>query len=292
MLTDINNVPIEEALKINGYVIVDNLISEEQLLKLRDACERVINKARSGEWKHCRLVGTQFPPWTKGDDVWGVQHVLHPELGEPVFMEWYGSDALLNAVCQLLDTKRDGLQFELFNLLVNPQHHDFDLTWHRDAIPVGATHDMEEQLLAIPHYGTQWNTALYEDDCLFVVPNSHRRIRTDKERDITINDPKSHDMPNQLQVNLKPGQTVFYDNNILHRAAYFSNKKRATLHASMGTIDGGYHRAKTVFQHGLDWMNTDAFKATLIDSLEIPFANTQSMATRAGLDKFESQPIH
>ena len=35
MLTDINNVPIEQALKENGYVIV----------------------------------GTQFPPWTEGTDV-------------------------------------------------------------------------------------------------------------------------------------------------------------------------------------------------------------------------------
>lgn len=52
MLTDINNVPIDEALKKDGYVIVDNLITEEQLPKLKDACERVISKARNGEWKH------------------------------------------------------------------------------------------------------------------------------------------------------------------------------------------------------------------------------------------------
>jgi hypothetical protein len=134
--------------------------------------------------------------------------------------------------------------------------------------------------------------ALYDDDCLYVVPNSHRRIRTPEELDITINDPKSHNMPGQLRVALKPGQTVFYDSNILHRAAYFSTKKRATLHASMGTVDGGYHRAKTMFQHGLDWMNTDAFKESLTDSLKIPFANTQSMAAGAGLDRLESQPIH
>lgn len=99
-------------------------------------------------------------------------------------------------------------------------------------------------------------------------------------------------MPGQLRVNLKPGQTVFYDNNILHRAAYFKSKKRATLHASMGTIEGGHYRAKTIFQHGLDWLNTDEFKATLIDSLKTPYANTQAMATRAGLDKLETKPIH
>ncbi|ORZ24010.1 hypothetical protein BCR42DRAFT_402049 [Absidia repens] len=292
MLTDIHNVPIDEALKKDGFVIVDNLITDEQLPRLKDACERVITKARNGEWKHRRLVGTQFPPWTEGDDVWGVQHLLHPDLNETVFMEWYGSEALLAAVSQLINTKRDDLQFELFNLLINPRDHDFDLTWHRDSIPADTLQDKEEELLTIPHYGTQWNTALYEDDCLYVVPNSHRRVRTPEERDITINDPKSQNMPGQLRVNLKPGQTVFYDNNILHRAAYFCSQKRATLHASMGTIEGGHHRAKTAFQHGLDWMNTDAFKASLVDSLKTPFANTQAMAARAGLDKYESKPIH
>lgn len=59
---------------------------------------------------YSRLVGTQFPPWTEGTDVWGVQHVMHPELSEPAFANWYGSKQLLQAVCQLLDTEPKGLQ--------------------------------------------------------------------------------------------------------------------------------------------------------------------------------------
>jgi hypothetical protein len=134
--------------------------------------------------------------------------------------------------------------------------------------------------------------ALYEDECLYVVPRSHRRVRTERERDITVNDPKSHAMPNMLKVVLKPGQTVFYDSNILHRAAYQCNKKRATLHACMGTIDGGDHRAANVFQHGLDWMNTPEFKNSLPPSLEIPYANVLAMAESAGLNGLEAAPIH
>lgn len=57
-----------------------------------------------------RLVGTQFPPWTEGTDVWGVQHMIHPDLKEKVFAEWYGSPKLLEAVEQLLHTKHDDLQ--------------------------------------------------------------------------------------------------------------------------------------------------------------------------------------
>lgn len=47
---------------------------------------------------------------------------------------------------------------ELFNLLINPQDSDFDLTWHRDAVKAEASEDEEKKTLEIPHYGTQWNT--------------------------------------------------------------------------------------------------------------------------------------
>lgn len=47
---------------------------------------------------------------------------------------------------------------ELFNLLINPQDSDFDLTWHRDSVPAETDEEKEREILAIPHYGTQWNT--------------------------------------------------------------------------------------------------------------------------------------
>lgn len=52
MLTDINNVPIDQALKNQGYVIVDDLIPKEMFSKLREACDRVVEKARKGEWQY------------------------------------------------------------------------------------------------------------------------------------------------------------------------------------------------------------------------------------------------
>lgn len=106
--------------------------------------------------------------------------MMHPDLKEPVFAEWYGSPLLLAAVEQLLHTKHEDLQLgklfiyclaylcprslkilvylELFNLLINPQDSDFDLTWHRDAIKAEASEEEESEKLKIPHYGTQWNT--------------------------------------------------------------------------------------------------------------------------------------
>ena len=59
------------------------------------------------------------------------------------------------------------------------------------------------------------------------------------------------------------GETVFYNSNILHLGTYDSSKPRATLHACMGSTQGGATRARNILQHGLDWMEGDEFKKAL-----------------------------
>ncbi|RUS35264.1 hypothetical protein BC938DRAFT_473429 [Jimgerdemannia flammicorona] len=268
----------KQSLDEEGYVVVDGLIRPDLLEPLREACERAIAKARKNEWPYRRLVGTQFPPWDKGDDVWGVQHVMNPDLNEPVFAQWYGSPQLMHAVCEILNVKENELQLELFNLLINPLESDYELTWHRDAISPETSDAEEIERLKIPHYGTQWNTALYDESCLLVVPRSHNRVRTAEERRITEHDPLSQQMPGQLRVHLCAGQTVFYNNNILHRAAYSKDSKRATLHACIGTTTGGHHRAENIFQHGLEWMREEKFRRTLPESMFGPYDNLIRLA--------------
>ena len=94
-----------------GYVIVPGLIPAELDKPVREATERVIAKTRSGEWPHRRTVGKQFPPYDNNNpDSWGVQHLMHPELGETIFAEWYTSEPLIQTVCGLLDCNEDKLQ--------------------------------------------------------------------------------------------------------------------------------------------------------------------------------------
>lgn len=59
------------------------------------------------------------------------------------------------------------------------------------------------------------------------------------------------------------GETVFYNNNILHCATYDSSKPRATLHACMGDAKGGVTRARNILQHGLHWMKDEKFRSQL-----------------------------
>ncbi|KZP16317.1 hypothetical protein FIBSPDRAFT_794588 [Athelia psychrophila] len=247
----------------NGYVILDGLIAPEDFTPLEQACQRAISRTRSGEWKHRRTVGKQFPPYGEEDpDSWGVQHVMHPALGEDAFAKWYTSEPLTKVAAQLLDCRQEDLQMELFNLLINPLSHDFALRWHRDDVPGKATEEEEIQALGAWHYGIQWNTALYTDSCLFIVPKSHKIPRTAEQRSLSMtSEPPSNplDMPGAFRVTLKPGQTVFYNSNIMHCATYDSKAPRATLHATMGDVRGGSSRARNVLQHGLEWMKEEKF---------------------------------
>lgn len=74
---------------------------------------------------------------------------------------------------------------------------------------------------------------------------------TDDERNAN---PLEPNMPSQLYVQLKPGDMVFYNNNILHRGAYKHDIERMTLHGSIGHVDGGSLRARNVLQHGRGWI--------------------------------------
>lgn len=252
-----------------GFVIIPNLIQPESRRALEEACERVITRTRAGDWPHRRVVGKQFPPFDDDNpDSWGVQHVMHPDLDEPAFAEWYTSDPLINACKNLLGCAEDQLQMELFNILINPLSHAFALRWHRDDVRENATEDEEITALSVWHHGIQWNTALYEDSCLYVVPGSQKVPRTAEQRphSSTLDAPKNPmDMPGAIRVTLQPGETVFYNNNILHCATYDPHERRATLHACMGDIRGGATRARVILQHGLLWMKEEQFRNTLND---------------------------
>ena len=82
-------------------------------------------------------------------DVWGIHNLIHPNMGEPVFLEWYGSDIMVGACSELLHVSPDNLQLELVNMLVNPiVTKSFSLPWHRDLVASTCTTDEEINALA------------------------------------------------------------------------------------------------------------------------------------------------
>ncbi|KAK4643281.1 hypothetical protein QC761_409560 [Podospora bellae-mahoneyi] len=263
-------------LTTHGYVIIPSFLPPSTLSALRTASSTLISLSSAGQWPHVRTTGKQFPPWDPSlvphsAGIWGVQHLLHPSLPLPpsqreAFVKLYFSPALLSLSREILSLPPpDGLVMELFNLLCEPSDgKGFELSWHRDDIPASATEEEERERVCKPgevYSHTQWNLPLYDDSSLVLVPGSHSRPRTAAEREA---DPHGGDLEGQVVVELKAGDLVFYDNNILHRGVYSGGKQRVTLHGSVGRADGGGEgmkkRARNVLQHGVgSWVERADF---------------------------------
>ncbi|KAK2803367.1 hypothetical protein FQN50_007026 [Emmonsiellopsis sp. PD_5] len=284
------------ALHRDGYVIIPNLLTDPQLTTLRTAAAHAATLGRTGKWPHIRTVPKQFPPWpstpppASTGGIWGVQHLLHPEMpGRNDFANLYFSPAVLAIVEELVgvkptdadDDREEPLTMELLNLLVSPTHTPFSLRWHRDDIPTPPTLTPSDELAALrekspphrPQSHAQYNIPLYEDASLIVVPGSHRRARTDVEREAG---PYEEELPGQVVVRLRAGDAVFYDSNIWHRGVYGAVDEgvvggdgvvrglRLTVHGSVGLAvgegdgKGENKRAKVVLQHGVGfWVNRE-----------------------------------
>ncbi|ODV76999.1 uncharacterized protein CANTADRAFT_56841 [Suhomyces tanzawaensis NRRL Y-17324] len=245
----------------NGFTVIRGFLSPQEVAQYLEASEAVVQLARDGDWPHVRTRGKQFPPWPKNfsPDIWGVSGLLHPDLGKLAlpFHEVYSSDKILDVAGDILQISKDGLSMELMNMLINPLTN-FGLDWHRDTIKPEVTEAEEAEQLAdigASAAGAQFNLALTEDKCLIVIPKSHNRVRTAEEREKTINGDRKEHISGQITVDLKPGDIVFYNNNILHRGEYDSSSKRITLHGSYGHVGYGKSRAKGILQHGVaEWL--------------------------------------
>ncbi|KAJ7933861.1 hypothetical protein B0H13DRAFT_1952305 [Mycena leptocephala] len=190
----------------DGFVIIPGLVSPEEFPRLERACADVICRTRQGSWPHrCT-----------NPDSWGVQHVMHPDLDQPVFSQWYTSTAVINAVQTLMGCEEDQLKMGWFGRL----------------------------------------KPAFINSLAKMVPRTPEQRLHSKGQDARA-DPL--DMPGAIRVSLQPGESVFYNSNILHCVTYDAHAPRSTLHASMGNVAGGSVRARNVLQHGLSWMKEPQF---------------------------------
>lgn len=286
-----------EPLQRDGFVVIRNLLTPEEVTHYRTTATEATTLTRAGTWPHFRTVPKQFPPWpttpppASEGGIWGVQHLLHPEMpGRSSFASCYFSPAILAVAEELLGTKPDSdeLVMELFNLLVAPEK-DFELRWHRDDISEHASAAEEVELLAAKAPGgkqshCQYNLALCADASLVVVPGSHGRARTQTEREA---DPFAESLPGQLVVELGAGDAVFYNSNILHRGVYRKKEgveeTRLTLHGSIGLKEKKV-RATAVLQHGVGaWVHREDAAFGLGERPERMRANLIEMGTGEGV---------
>lgn len=303
--------PNLDVLQRDGFVVIRNLLTPSEVEHYRTIATAATTKTRSGGWPHFRTVPKQFPPWpttpppASEGGIWGVQHLLHPDMpGREDFAKCYFSESILAVAGELMGVSPDEnennepLVMELFNLLVAPETKDFELRWHRDDISEQASAVEEIRQLAAKSPGgrqshAQYNLALCPDASLIVIPGSHRRARTETERNAGPYEPF---LPDQLVVTLQPGDAVFYDSNILHRGVYKGKEEggvetRLTLHGSLGlkAADGAEAEAKkvratAVLQHGVGaWVRREDAAFGIGERAERMRANLVAMGSGEGV---------
>lgn len=119
----------------------------------------------------------------------------------------------------------------------------YQLGWHRDVIQIPQDQIDEDAIYDAKrfHNSVQINWPLYDDQTLWVVPGSHHRRNTAAENVAFAGSkhyaPIEAEMPGEINVRIRPGQAVLYNNNLIHRGfnPCFSVPRRS-LHL-------GYHNA-------------------------------------------------
>ncbi len=207
-----------------GYFITGDVVEPRMLEELAAAARRVVARVRSGEVVDD---GDGIRPGGPGEEPAFVTGLMAPEFGEPVFAEYLGSEPVARHVQPFLG---DELRLGWVHLCVIAG--DYEGAWHRD---VGgqdrnATCEQEMALLARhrKHF-VKWHLALVEDPCLWIVPGSQRRYRTDEEHKCLVEGGQG-ELPGGLQIVLKKGQTIFWNGNTIHRGRKPEGMKdRSTL---------------------------------------------------------------
>ncbi|NRA38974.1 MAG: phytanoyl-CoA dioxygenase family protein [Planctomycetes bacterium] len=209
----------------HGYVLLKGGIPEETLEHLREAAEILFAGVKAGKWttRH--------------------QTVLQPDVFHPAYVEFLNipeMTAVAKAVYQSTNLMSSGLAC----LLGSPKNEI--CKWHRDH---SDTHPEMPEILTKPCTAIQINASIYDDQCLWIVPGSHRlslaeesvyearfnelEFIGDTQSARAIDENVMSAMPGSMNVKLTAGDILMYSPFLWHAAEYKPEVQRATLHGGM-----------------------------------------------------------
>jgi hypothetical protein len=253
-------VPAEllERYAVEGYFTIDDLVESTMLARLLEAAPCVKAKVRSGEVNLYSNYAAPGEPWV-------IDGILTSAFGEPVFAEYMVSERLLELAHAFLGPE---LRLGYLGLLTNAQNVDFDLKWHRDVLNLTPADfeaaELPPLLQARRTQKLRWTTALVDEANLRLIPGSHRRWATDSEQEAMTRELTS-DLPKQEVIQLKAGQTVFYDERIIHRASTRKNRDRFSLFGTWARYRVDEPRRNPIPE--LRWMLREGIRETFPESL-------------------------
>ena len=259
-----------EQYRDQGYFIVDDAVEPELLDLLELAAWRVADNVRSGA-----VVDDAEGVRTGGEGVEPqfVVGLIAPEFGEPVFAEYLGSDALARYLRPMLG---DELRLGWVHLCAIAG--DYNIGWHRDVGPANRDNNYQKEMDLLRIYRkhmVKWHMALVDDPCLWIVPGSQNRYRTEREHQCMLREPQG-EIPGALRVDLERGQTIFWDGNTVHSGLKPEGMgDRLSLMGGLIDHRAEYHESEKGDQQ---WMLAENLRPSLPQSTQIYYDNWRTVA--------------
>ncbi len=253
-----------------GYFITDHAVESQMLEELTAAAQRTVSKVHAGEVVDDHEGVHMGGPGTDPEFIIGL---IAPEFEEPAFAAYLGTEAIARYLEPFL-----GAQLRLGWVHLCAVQGAYQGNWHRD---IGhnerdASYEVEMEILA--HYRKdllKWHLALADDPCLWIVPGSQRRYRTDPEREVLINDGLG-EMPGAIPIELKRGQTIFWNGNTIHRGWKPERMgARLTLMGALINHDSAYNVSEKGDQ---PWLLADNIRPSLPARARGYYDNWRSLA--------------
>ena len=253
-----------------GYFIADDAVRPPMLEELAAAARRVVDRIRSGEVVDDEDgLGTGGP----GAEPAFVTGLMAPEFGEPVFAEYLGSEEVAACVRPFL-----GHELRLGWVHLCAIAGDYKGHWHRDVGGQDRNAGYEEEMALLARHRkhlVKWHMALLDDPCLWIVPGSHRRFRTDEEKECLMEGGQG-ELPGGLRIDLKEGQTIFWNGNTIHRGRKPEGmKERSTLMGALVDHRSAYEESEKGDQR---WLLADNVRPGLPERTRRYYDNWRSLA--------------
>ena len=264
-----------------GYVILRHVIPPEMLDAVRTACEKMVDRQRA-------IWARERTPDAPAGGVW--ETAAQPRLHLQTMGDQVDAETAL-AVEIWLHENLQGVSSELLGLedaavtetmmMCNPVRDHGPAKWHRDFYPpyCAPLQSYADDILENGPRYVQWNIPLYDDNVLWVVPQSHIRRNTEEENRQIAKDARAP-LANGVQTHLNAGDGVAYILPLLHWGSNYSTKLRRTIH---GGFSGFSHYPDLSYLKHLSATAQNSF--TRWDQHSQTKMNQTEAALRAALQK-------
>ena len=200
-----------------GHVVLKNRISQDSILKGREAFKRMLEKCEKRKYLFVRSFnGNVF------NQIIGIEHLFHPDIFEPVIFHLMQESLAAELSREILGEDNVSL---ILNRLICNQKYSFNGSWHRDGTPSLFEH-------------VQFAIPLYHEDGFLVISGSHKIEDNALEFDWHKSYPSSKILKNQEHISISPRDVLIFHSSILHRGTCkgYSPFERAQIHLRISGI--------------------------------------------------------